>query len=127
MASSIQRGRGQLPTPITDSGAIAGAGAGEGSEAGITTSTIGWVTGAGRRPSCPPPPIAAAASVVTAPLAAGAAKAPLQMRKLAPAPCCSVETSALPVMRHQAGRSSRTEISELFTSSSSPGASGSMC
>ena len=46
IAASIQRGRGQLPMPMTASGGIAGAGAGGGRLAGICTTTTPAAPGA---------------------------------------------------------------------------------
>jgi hypothetical protein len=53
--------------------------------------------------------------------------APLQTRKLRSLPRRTKDTSSLPVIRHQAGKSSSTEISTERNSSSWPRAIGSMC
>src|SRR5262245_23797903 len=115
MACSIQRGRGQLPMPITAIGGIAAAGAGGGSEAGMVMATGARPTGATR-------PGGAAARA-----AARSLSAPLQTRKLRSRPARTNETSSLPVIRHQAGKSSSTEISVERNSSSWPRSIGSMC
>ena len=55
------------------------------------------------------------------------ASAPLQMRKLRWSPWRVQEMNSLPVRRHQAGRSSSTEISVERISRMPPGGSGSIC
>src|SRR6185369_8028840 len=114
IAWSIQRGRGQLPIPSTDSGRIDGAADGEGRSAGIVTA-IGWrVT-------------VASASALTRRAGFRSASFPLQTRKLRSLPRRTKETSSLPVSRHQAGKSSSTEISVERNSRSWPRSIGSMC
>ena len=115
MAWSSQRGRGQLPMPITDRARIAGTDVGCGSAGGTVTST-------GRREG-------AASVVIRAGRVGGrrSASLPLQTRKLRSLPRRTSEMSSLPVMRHQAGKSSSTEISVDRNSRSWPRASGSMC
>ena len=107
-ACSIQRGRGQLPIPITDSGRIAGAGAtaGQGLSGLTSTSTMPARPAAATRRS---------------------ASWPLATRKLRCLPCLVKDTSSLPVIRHQAGKSSSTEVSVDRISSRPPRGIGSMC
>src|SRR3569623_464955 len=94
MASTIQRGRGQLPMPVTASGGIAGAGL----RTEATAAAIG----------------AAGAETFAAGLSSALPRAsnlPLQIRKLRCLPVLVNDTTSLDVRRHHAGKSSSTEIS----------------
>ncbi len=97
---------------MTDSGAISGAAAGLGRDAGIETGTrkcsqtgTGEATGAAARRSD---------------------RDPLQTRKLRCPPVRVQETNSLPVKRHQAGSSTSTVESVERISSNPPRCSGSM-
>ena len=117
-ARSSQSGRGQLPMPQAESGAMRAGPPCPVSRAGRSTDR-GFVRGiAGPASGLP----------VTVAPATGGTKRLLEMRKLqrsAPG-SCQVETSSLPVILHQAGRSSATEGSVERISSSCPAASGSI-
>ncbi len=111
--------------PITDSGAIDGAGDGAGSEAGMLTGTISIGARGGGSRGASRAGKAGEAAWATCP--APAANAPLLTRKLRNLPCRVHDTSWLPVMRHQAGRSPSTEVSVERISSNWPRSSGSIC
>ena len=100
-ASSIQRGRGQLPIAHDRERRDGGGGRRRGSDAGMRTGT-----------SAAPGHAAAAAGARRGRggAAAAARTSPCRRGSCAARPGRS-ETSSLPVMRHQAGRSSPTEVS----------------
>ena len=112
MACSIQRGLGQLPMPMTDSGRIAGAAAGSGSLSRNLTATSSTPMLLLRTVAAP---------------ALRSANLPLATMKLRCLATLVNDTNSLPVMRHQAGRSSSTEISVERISSKPPRSIGSIC
>src|SRR6187401_2086958 len=96
MAWSIQRGRGQLPIPITERGSITGMG--EDADGRTFLSAMGLT-----------------ATVLTSPevlaVLSRTCRGPLLTRNFNCFPSLMAVSKSFPVMRHQAGRSSSTEIS----------------